>query len=92
MKSAASWFSAVVIALALASVPAMFGELPDMTAEHTTAAELLAMQAEEALEARKQAAGDALCKAERSSSSEARWTPEGHLVCRMRNKFVRIEL
>jgi hypothetical protein len=92
VKSAAIWFSAAVVALALAAAPAMFGELPDMTTEHTTAAELSAMQAEEAMEARKQAAGDALCKAERGQNTEARWTPEGHLVCRMRNGYVRVEL
>lgn len=92
MKRAAIWFSAACIAVALAAAPALFGELPDMTNEHISAAELSAMQAEEALEARKQAAGDALCKAERGSNTEARWTPEGHLVCRMRNKFVRVEL
>lgn len=92
MKSAAIWFSAFVIALALAAAPAMFGELPDMANEHITAAELSAMQAEQALEARKQAAGDALCKAERGSNTEARWTVEGHLVCRMRNVYKRIEL
>jgi len=86
------WFSAAVVAITLAAAPALFGELPDMTHEHTTAAELSAMQAEEAMEARKQAAGDALCKAERGSNSNARWTVEGHLVCRMRNKFVKVEL
>jgi hypothetical protein len=92
VKSAAIWFSGAVVALALAAAPAMFSELPDMTNEHISAAELSAMQAEEALEARKQAAGDALCKAERGQNTEARWTPEGHLVCRMRNVYKRIEL
>lgn len=84
------WFSAFVLALLIASAPALFSELPDMKAEHITAAELLAMQAEEAVEARKQAAGNALCKAERGSNSDARWTPEGHLVCRIRHSYVRL--
>ena len=84
-----NWFIAGVAALALAAMPALFGELPDMRAEHTTAAELSAMQAEEGVEARKQAAGQALCTQARGPNSEARWTPEGHLVCRLRNKFVR---
>ena len=89
---AAIYFSAAVVALALAAAPALFGELPDMTTEHTTAAELAAMQAEEAAEARKQVAGNALCKSERGAGSEARWTVEGHLVCRMRNGYVKVEL
>ena len=89
MSRAAVWFSAGVIALALASAPALFGELPDMRAEYVTADELSVMQAEEGVEARKQAAGQALCTQEHGSNSEARWTPEGHLVCRLRNKFVR---
>ena len=89
MNRAAVWFSAAVIALALASAPALFGELPDMRAEYVTADELAAMQAEEGVEARKQAAGQALCTQEHGSNSEARWTPDGHLVCRVRNKFVK---
>jgi type II secretory pathway pseudopilin PulG len=88
---AAIWFSAGMVALALAAAPALFGEI-DYSAEQTTAAELAAMQAEEAAEARKQVAGNALCKAERGAGSEARWTVEGHLVCRMRNGYVRVEL
>ena len=84
-----NWFIAGVAALILASVPALFGELPDMRAEYVTADELAAMQAEESVEARKQAAGQALCTQARGPNSEARWTPEGHLVCRVRNKFVR---
>lgn len=91
ISRAAIWFSAFVLALALAIAPALFGELPDMTAEHTTAAELAAMQAAEAANLRKQAAGNALCKAERGPGSEGRWTPEGQLVCRMRNSYVRVE-
>jgi len=84
-----NWFIAGVAALILASVPALFGELPDMRAEYVTADKLSAMQAEEGVEARKQAAGQALCTQARGPNSEARWTPEGHLVCRLRNKFVR---
>lgn len=83
---------ALVTAITLASVPALFGELPDMKAEHTTAAELSAMQSQEAVDARKEAAGNAICKAERGANSEGRWTPDGSLVCRMRNKFVKVDL
>jgi len=92
MSRAAIWFSAAVIALAMASVPALFGELPDMRSEHITADELAAIQADENVEARKQAAGQALCTQARGPNSEARWTPEGHLVCRIRNKFVKVDL
>lgn len=89
MKYTATLFSALVIALALASAPALFGELPDMRAEYVTADELAAIQADEGVEARKQAAGQKICTQEHGPNSEARWTPEGHLVCRLRNKFVR---
>jgi hypothetical protein len=70
MNRFAIWFSACVIAIALAAVPAMFGEIDDHGYEQTTAAELSAMQAEEAMEARKQVAGDALCKAERGAGAD----------------------
>jgi hypothetical protein len=89
VKYTATLFSALVIALALASAPALFGELPDMRAEYVTADELAAIQADEGVEARKQAAGQKICTQEHGPNSEARWTPEGHLVCRLRNKFVR---
>jgi len=56
----------------------------DHSAEWPTSAELQALQATEAGTARREAAGQALCTAERGPQSEARWTPEGDLVCTQR--------
>ena len=53
----------------------------DHSAEWPTSTDLQAAQAAQAGTARREAAGQALCTAERGPQSEARWTPEGHLVC-----------
>jgi len=41
------------------------------------------------VEARKEAAGQALCNAERGPNSEVRWTPDNQLVCTTRRGEVR---
>lgn len=56
----------------------------DHSAEWPSSAELKALQATEAGTARREAAAQALCLAERGPQSEARWTPDGDLVCTQR--------
>jgi len=63
----------------------MFDELDDHSAERDESAKLEAAQNAQDL-------ADSLCQAARGPHTDGRWTPEGHLVCRMRNKYVRIEL
>ena len=82
--SAAIYFSAGVIALAMAAAPAMFGEIDDNSGDYTNSSELQELQASQAGTARREAAGQALCTKERGPQSEARWTPDGDLVCTQR--------
>ena len=84
MSRAAIYFSATVIALAMAAAPALFGELPDNAADYPTSTELQALQATEQGTQRREAAAQALCTKERGPQSEARWTPDGDLVCTQR--------
>lgn len=84
MSRAATWFSATVIAVAMAAAPAMFSEIDDHSADYTTSAELQALQATERGTQRREAAAQALCHAERGPQSEARWTVDGDLVCTQR--------
>lgn len=53
----------------------------DETADWVDSPELLALQQTEAGTARRQAAAEALCAQERGPNSQARWTPDGDLVC-----------
>ena len=79
--NAATWFTTAVLAIALGVVgPALDGPTDD-SAEWPTSAELQALQASERGTARREAAAQALCTAERGPQSEARWTPAGDLVC-----------
>lgn len=82
MKTAI-WFSAAALGIAMAASPALFNEL----ASESTSPELQALQASEAKTARREAAGQALCEKERGPGTEARWTADGDLVCRVRNGY-----
>ena len=74
-------------ALAIAAILA-FGTTLDGPEDHqgdwATSQELQDLQAAEAGTARQQAAAQALCTEARGPNSEARFTPEGHLVCTTR--------
>lgn len=83
--NAPTYFSAAVLAIALGVVGPALDAQDNHSAEWPTSAELQALQASEAGTARREAAAQALCTAERGSQSEARWTPEGHLVCTQRH-------
>lgn len=92
MNTAATWFSATVIALALAAAPALMDGPNDHQAEWDQSQALKDLQASEAGTARRETAGQALCTQERGPNSEARWTPEGHLVCTTRTGTRRASL
>ena len=83
MSDAFVWVGAGAIALAIAAVPAMFGEIEDHSAEHQEAVAIETAQ-------KAQAIGDRRCQAARGPNSDARWTLQGELTCRMRNKYVRL--
>jgi hypothetical protein len=79
MQTLFNWVCAALIALAIAS--AYHLDTPDHSAEWPTSAELQALQASQAGTQRREAAAQALCTKERGPQSEARWTPDGDLVC-----------
>lgn len=79
--NAATWFTAAVLAIALGVVGPALDGADDNSADYTTSAELQALQATEQGTARREAAAQALCTKERGPQSEARWTPDGDLVC-----------
>lgn len=92
MNTAATWFSAMVIALAIAAAPTLMDGPDDHQAEWDQSAALKELQASQAGTARREAAGQALCSQERGPQSEARWTPEGDLVCTVRGGTRRASL
>jgi hypothetical protein len=81
MQTLSNWIWAALIALAIASAYHLDLDTPDNSAEWPTSAELQALQASEAGTQRREAAAQTLCTKERGPQSEARWTPEGDLVC-----------
>ena len=85
MKPTSIWFSAAVIALAIAAAPTLMDGPDDMSAESDQSQALTELQASEAGSARRQTAAQALCKQERGPNSEARWLEDGSLVCTVRS-------
>lgn len=84
MNTAATWFSATVIALAIAAAPALMDGPDDLHAEWDQSQALKELQASEVGSARREAAAQALCSQERGPNSEARWLEDGSLVCTFR--------
>lgn len=91
MSAALNWLAAVFIALTLAASWRLDGQT-DHQAEWDQSAALKELQASEAGTARREAAAQRLCLEARGPNSEARWTPEGHLVCTTRRGTVRVQL
>jgi hypothetical protein len=90
--NAATWFTAAVLAIALGVVGPALDGADDHSADWPTSTELKALQATQAGTQRREAAGQALCTKEHGPQSEARWTPEGHLVCSTSTRRVRNSL
>ena len=79
-----TWVTAIVVAIVLGTVGPALDAQDDHSAEWPSSAELKALQASQAGTQRRERAAQALCTAERGPQSEARFTPEGDLVCTMR--------
>lgn len=60
----------------------------DHRGDWSHSAELRELQASAAHTERRERAAQALCTGERGPNSEARWTPEGDLVCTTRRALV----
>ena len=78
---------ALVVALGLSAAHNLDGPT-DHQAEWAQSQALQELQASQASTARHEAAAQALCAQERGPNSEARFTPEGHLVCSTRRGLV----
>lgn len=83
LQSPAGWAGALLMALVIAIGTTLDGP-EDHQGDWAMSQELQDLQATEAGTDRQQAAAQALCHAERGPNSEARFTPEGHLVCTTR--------
>lgn len=92
MAHITTWVAAALVAIGLAGIGHALDAQDDHSAEWPTRAEFQALQATERRTARRQAAGQALCTAERGPQSEARWTPQGDLVCTMRRNSAKVEV
>ena len=82
--TAATWFTAAVLAFALGVLGPALDAQTDNSADYPTSTELQALQATERGTQRREAAAQALCTKDRGPQSEARWTPDGDLVCTQR--------
>lgn len=91
MNTAATWFAAAVIAIAIAASSQLDGP-DDNQAEWDQSAALKELQASEAGTARREAAAQALCNQERGPHSEARWLSDGSLACTTARRVVRASL
>lgn len=90
-KHAFTALGAALIALALGCSHYLTGP-EDHQADWTQSDALKELQASAAGSARRDAAAQRLCNEARGPLSEARWTPEGHLVCTMRQTIVKAAL
>lgn len=83
MKTATNWALAFLLAVAVGSAHHLDGA-DDHSADWAQSANLLELQAAEQASARQLQAAQNLCHEARGPNSEARFTPEGHLVCSTR--------
>lgn len=90
MTTATNWLIAALIAITLAAAPNLDGP-EDHTADWADAAAIKALQATEAGTARRQAAAQRVCNEARGPQSEARWTPDGDLVCTTRRGVAAVQ-
>jgi hypothetical protein len=85
MKTINTWLIALLICIGVGSGWQLDAdEVEDHSGEWAESAELAELQASEARTERREAAAQKLCNKERGPNSEARWTPEGHMVCTTR--------
>ena len=83
MTTATNWLIAALMAIALAASLNLDGP-EDHAADWADSAAIQALQATEAGTARRNAAAQRVCLEARGPQSEARWTPDGDLVCTTR--------
>lgn len=83
MSRVANYLGALALAAILALGTALEGP-EDHQAEWQQSTALQELQTAERDQARRDAAAARLCNEARGPNSEARWTPEGHLVCTTR--------
>lgn len=86
MTTPTNWLIAIALCILVGAAHHL--DADDHHGDWAESQELKALQATEAQTARREAAAQALCNAERGPNSEARWTAEGHLVCTTRRGLV----
>lgn len=78
-----TWLLSTLAAIAIAAACNLDGP-PDHQADWADSAAIKALQASQAGTARRNAAAQRVCLEARGPNSEARWTPDGDLVCTTR--------
>lgn len=91
MTRTQNWALAALLALTLAASFHLDGP-EDHQADWRNSTALKELQAAQAGSARQQAAAQKLCTEARGPNSEARWTPEGHLICTTHTGTVKASL
>ncbi|EJL87727.1 hypothetical protein PMI15_00886, partial [Polaromonas sp. CF318] len=89
------WLGALAIAAVLvlpAALEDMLRGTPNASQEWADSQLLKDLQASEEGSAKRQAIAQQVCNEARGPNSEARWTPEGHLVCTTRRGVRQVAL
>jgi hypothetical protein len=89
MTTIINWLTAALAAITIAASINIDGP-SDTQAEWDQSEALKELQASQAGTARREVAAQALCNQERGPNSEARWTPQGDLVCTTRRGMVSV--
>ena len=89
MTRTTNWLLAAMLAGVLATAHLLDGP-SDHQAEWDQSTALQELQASQAHSARREAAAQTLCGQAHGPNSEARFTPDGHLVCTTRRGTVKL--
>lgn len=92
MNTLKTTIGSIAFILVLGSLGACLDGPPDHQGDWSQSDHLKDLQDSEVGSARRQAAAQALCTAERGPQSEARWLPDGSLVCTIRRGYSKAQV
>lgn len=92
MNTLKTTIGVIALILVTSALPGCLDGVPDYQHEAAEYENLKALQDSEAGTARRQAAAQALCREERGPQSEARWLPDGSLVCTIRRGYSKAQV
>jgi hypothetical protein len=92
MNTLKTTIGSIAFLLAMTVLPACMDGPEDYQGDWSQSDHLKALQESEVGSARRQAAAQALCREERGPQSEARWLPDGSLVCTIRRGYSKAQV